>query len=405
MAFQEFTPIEYLQMDIAGSFGLDNKDWDVRLAWFQQHKNDLKGMMRLAKEPALYYAGMMAYEDYLAGKPSGYPVSLDATCSGMQILTVLTGDRLAAALCNVIDAGFRADAYTSIYQSMLVRVGQSGLITRDKTKNAILTSLYGSQAIPKQVFGEGILLNGFHTTMETECPAVWELNKTYLAIWDATKTKYSWVLPDNYHVHVLIMGQMTESVTFLGNVYDVHTQVNMPVEEGRSLGANTTHSIDGMIVREMTRRCNYNKAQVVHVMELMNSSRDWSNPTERPTDEATHLLEALIGHYNETGYLSARILDCIHNDNAHLAPHAAVMELIVSLPNKPFEIICIHDCFRCLPNYANDMRRQYNRQLYEIARSELLSSIFSQLLGHKAQIGKMDPTLKDDILESNYAIC
>ena len=61
--------------------------------------------------------------------------------------------------------------------------------------------------------------------------------------------------------------------------------------------------------------------------------------------------------------------------------------------------------FRCLPNYANDMRHQYNRQLYEIARSELLSSIFSQLLGHKAQIGKMDPTLKDDILESNYAIC
>lgn len=51
------------------------------------------------------------------------------------------------------------------------------------------------------------------------------------------------------------------------------------------------------------------------------------------------------------------------------------------------------------------MRRQYNRQLFEIARSELLSSIFTQLLGHPAKIGKMDPTLKDDILESNYSIC
>lgn len=402
MAFQEFTPIEYLMMDIAGSFGLDNKDWDVRLDWFQKHKHDLPGMMKLAKEPALYFAGMMAYEDYLAGKPSGYPVSLDATCSGMQILTVLTGDRLAAALCNVIDAGFRADAYTSIYQSMLVRVGQSGLITRDKTKNAILTSLYGSQAIPKQVFGEGILLNGFHTTMETECPAVWELNKTYLAIWDATKTKYSWVLPDNYHVHVLIMGQMTECVTFLGNVFDVNTMVNMPVSEGRSLGANTTHSIDGMIVREMTRRCNYDPKVIARVRDCLNGI---GIGQPEPREEDDEMVQILWDHYIDSGYLSARILDHINIDNVSIVDAAVVWELLDSLPKKPFEIICIHDCFRCLPNYATDMRRQYNRQLYEIARSELLSSIFSQLLGHPAKIGKMDPTLKDDILESNYAIC
>lgn len=340
MAFQEFTSLEYLMMDIAGSFGLDNKDWDVRLDWFQKHKHDLQGMMKLAKEPALYFAGMMAYEDYLAGKPSGYPVSLDATCSGMQILTVLTGDRLAAALCNVIDAGFRADAYTSIYQSMLVRVGQSGLITRDKTKNAILTSLYGSQAIPKQVFGEGILLNGFHTTMETECPAVWELNKTYLAIWDATKTKYSWILPDNYHVHVLIMGQMTESVTFLGNVFDVNTMVNMPVSEGRSLGANTTHSIDGMIVREMTRRCNYNAKQVDKVRMALGDCEAHDMGAD---DEDTEMVRILWGHYKDTGYLSARILDHLHIDNAGIVDYAVVMELIDSLPKKPFEIICIHD--------------------------------------------------------------
>lgn len=403
MAFQEFTPIEYLQMDIAGSFGLDNKDWDVRLAWFEEHKHDLKGMMKLAKEPALYFAGMMAYGDYLAGKPTGYPVSLDATCSGMQILTVLTGDRLAAALCNVIDVGFRADAYTALYQSMLTRVGQSGLITRDKTKQAILTSLYGSQAIPKQVFGEGILLNSFHQTMDEEVPAVWELNKVYLAIWDATRTKYSWVLPDNFHVHVLIMGQLTESVTFLGGVYDVHTQVNMPVEEGRSLGANTTHSIDGMIVREMLRRCNYDPKVVARVRECLNGI---GIGQPEPKEEDDVMVQILWDHYISSGYLSARILDHINIDNVSIVDAVVVWELIDSLPAKPFEMISIHDCFRCLPNYANDMRRQYNRQLYEIARSKLLTYIFKQLLGHDIDdLGKMDPNLHLDILESNYAIC
>lgn len=404
MAFQEFTGVEYLQMDIAGSFGLDNKDWDVRLAWFQQHQHDLLGMMKLAKEPALYFAGVQAWEDHLAGRPSGYPVSLDATCSGMQILTVLTGDRLAAALCNVIDVGFRADAYTSLYQSMLALVGQTGLITRDKTKQAILTSLYGSQAIPKQVFGEGVLLNAFHTTMEKETPAVWELNKTYLAIWDATKTKYSWVLPDNGHVHVLVMGQTTESVTFLGGVYDVHTMVNMPVEEGRSLGANTTHSIDGMIVREMTRRCNYDPRVVKRVREALIADRTKEENWDLSSPEMD-MVQVLWKHYKESGYLSARILDYINEGTVWLVDADVIMELIDSLPAKPFEIICIHDCFRCLPTYGNDLRRQYNRQLYEIARSDLLSSIFSQLLGHPAKIGKMDPTLADEILESNYAIC
>lgn len=399
---QQFTGKQYLQMDIAANFGLDNKDWNDRLQWFEDNQHQLHSLIKQAKEPALYFAGVLAWEDVQAGKPSGYPISLDATCSGLQILSVLTGDSMAAKLCNVINVGHRADAYTSLYISMVTKLGQEGRITRDKTKEAILTALYGSTAIPKQIFGTGILLGTFHETMMQETPAVWELNKTYLSIWNPEWLKYSVVYPDNFHMHVKVMGQITEAVHFENSPYDVHYNVNIPTEEGRSLGANTTHGTDGMIVREMTRRCNYDPKVVDRATYALLSG---ARVGQAPVNHDDEMVEILWGHYMNCGYLSARILDHLQVDNVWMVDVDVVLELIESLPKKPFEIICIHDCFRCLPNYGNDMRKQYNIQLYLIAKSTLLSSILSQLLGRDIKIGKFDDNMANQILEADYAIC
>lgn len=400
-----FTGKQYLQMDIASCYGLDKKNWDARLAWFDKHKDDLMSMLTTAEEPALYFAAVKAWEDVQAGIPSGYPISLDATCSGMQLLACLTGDRKAALLCNVLSTGNREDAYTSLYHSMLHTVNQStdsAVITRTKTKDAILTSLYGSKKIPEEVFGKGMLLNAFHEVMRAELPAVWELNETYLAIWDPERLVYKWVLPDNFHVQVKVMGSVTESVNFCDTPFDIQTEVNMPVEEGRSLGANTTHSIDGMIVREMVRRCNYNPTRIDQVCHaLRKPAKDTGE-----MDHDSEMVAILMGHYRETGYLSARILDHIWPENVWIIgdDKGAVWELLNSLPAKPFQVVTIHDCFRCLPNYGNDLRKQYNRQLFEIARSSLLSSLFTQLLGRKAVIGKLDPDMYKEIVQAEYAL-
>lgn len=79
---QTFTALEYLKIDIASNFGFDKENWDVRLNWFEEHKDNLLSMLNQAKEPALYYAGVTAYTDHQCGRPSGYPVSLDGTSSG-----------------------------------------------------------------------------------------------------------------------------------------------------------------------------------------------------------------------------------------------------------------------------------------------------------------------------------
>lgn len=399
---QQFTGKQYLQMDIANHFGLDRENWDVRLNWFKTHKDVLEGILQQADVPAQYYAAVTAWREVEQGNAIGYPIALDATASGMQILACLTGDRRAAMLCNVVNVGRRVDAYTEVYKYMQMKVGQQGRITRNMVKDAVMTSLYNSEAIPKRVFGTGPLLTKFHETMEEELPAVWELNQYYKAMWDCTRATYEWVLPDNFHVVCKVTDYVNEQVLFLDKHFDVVTKVHGPTKEGRSLSANTTHSIDGMIVREIGRRCNYKQKTIDKVWLLMGNPDLWN--MHHDNDEETQLLITLLARFKESGYLSARILDCIHYGNAHLVPVKHVVALLNSLPAKPFEVFSIHDCFRCLPTYGNDLRKQYTLQLHLIAKSRMLSDLLTQLMGHDVQVDPLDPTLADDILLSEYCL-
>jgi hypothetical protein len=401
--FQTFTPREYLKIDIANNYGHDKLDWDDRISWFDQHETQLRELVASADEPALFFAGVLAWEKVQQGLPIGYMVSLDATSSGLQLLAALTGDRKAASLCNVIDAGHRADAYTGIYDQMVGEIGETSKITRDQCKEGIMTSLYGSTAMPKKIFGEGALLDMFYKTMKENAPAAWELNEAFLAVWDPTVDMHSWTLPDNFHVHVKVMDQEKETIHFLNQPFDVFYNVNRPTEEGRSLGANCIHSIDGMIVRELTRRCNYNPNQVKLIRDMLESHITWGTSEVSEDDK---LVCTLWDHYESTGYLSARILDVLNAENlGHVDPDI-LRALLDSLPDKPFKVVSIHDCFRCLPTYGNDLRRQYNIQLQLIAQSDLLSVLLGQIIGKpgRVHIGKLDPDLHIEIIDTNYAL-
>jgi hypothetical protein len=402
MTFQTFTGCEYLKIDIANNYGLDKLTWDERIAWFDANEPMLDQLLTSAKEPALFYAGIKAWRDVKAGQPIGYMISLDATASGLQLLAALTGDRRASELCNVVDTGTRQDGYTIVYNEMLNAIGETAKITREDTKQAIMTALYSSTAVPKRVFGEGQLLAIFYETLQTLAPAAWELNEAFLTMWNPDAHSHDWVLPDNFHAKIKVMSQVKDTVHFLNEPFDVHYNVNQPASEGRSLGANTIHSIDGMIVREMTRRCDYDPAKIKALKGLLTLPRNLHG--QRTATQKDRLVIALWKHYQESGYLSARILNEIELDNlGHIDP-AAITDLLGSLPKKPFKVVSVHDCFRCLPHYGNDLRAQYNLQLTLIAQSNLLQYLISQLLGKSIQIGKLDPTLHLDIPHTNYAL-
>jgi hypothetical protein len=341
---QTFTGKEYLKIDIANSFGLDKKDWNERIEWFDANEHQLNDLLKQAETPALYYAGIAAWRDLNQGIPSGYPISLDGASSGLQLLACLTGDVEAAKLCGVISTGHRADAYTSIYETMLASSDTSSRVTRPMVKDAVMTSLYGSTAVPKEVFGEGELLETFYKTMEQCAPYAWNLNQMFLDMWDETVTMHSWVLPDNFHVHVKVMAKVEDTFHYCDQPYTVTRYENRAVSNGRSLGANTIHSVDALIVREMARRCSYDMDVVSSALSAVTyHGREEAAEYLGSPDTNTQTLLNLWDNYIKSGYLSARILDHITDCNARYVDRQSIIDLIDTLPERPFELLCIHD--------------------------------------------------------------
>jgi hypothetical protein len=393
----EFTGKQYLQIDVAGAFGLDKKDWEERLAWVQEHHDDLESLEKQAKEPAMFYAATKALRAAERGEPSGFPISLDATASGMQILACLTGCAKTARHVNLVDTGHRENAYKALYEAMLTRTGGEARINLDDTKSAIMKAFYTSKAEPRRVFGEGELLSSFYETLSEETPGAWELTEAMMAFWNPRALSHDWVLPDNFHVHVKVMDTQRESVNFLEKPYEVAFKVNRPQPEGRSLGANLVHSIDGMIVRDMQRRCGYDPRTVQRVVEAIEST---TQREDRPKDQTVIKLWA---HAQRSGYLSPRIIDFLDRENMGHVDGMQILELLLTFPKKPFEVISNHDCFRCLPNYGNDLRRQYNRILADLSKSTLLADLLTQITGRPIQVNKYSD-LSEEILNANYSL-
>lgn len=340
----QFTGTQYLAIDIANSFSKENEraTWAHRISWFEANKHQLRSLLRDAHDPAMFYAGILAWEAAQAGKPCGYPISLDATASGMQILACLTGDRLTAELCNVLqnDDGERMDAYTALYNMLAQQAGIKLTASRDEVKRAIMTSFYTSEAEPKRVFGEGEVLEHFYQTLRTNCPGAWDLNESFMSFWNPQAESHDWVLPDNFHVKVKVTGKELVPVFFDDGRYEVPVKTVGPQPTGRSLGANIVHSIDGMIVREMVRRCSYDVDRVLTALNALECRDPWDHSGAK---EERAIVKKLWRHYKQSGFLSARILDHLTHRSVDLVDKAIIRELIDSLPVKPFEVLTVHD--------------------------------------------------------------
>ena len=378
---QEFTPLEYIKIDIASNFGLDKETWDTRLEWFAENEPKLEQMVLEAEEPALFFAGVEAYRKAERGQPVKYPISLDATASGAQILALLAGCERSAVLSNVIDSGDRLDFYSEITKLINQYADGDVKISRKDAKDAIMPSFYGSTKAPKDVFGEGALYEIFQKIMSIASPGIWNLNSMFLALWDSNALDYAWIMPDNFHAKFKVMQNVQHDFKFLGMLNTVTIPENRPIENGKALGANIIHSLDGMVVRELTARCNYNAKHVTNLRKwALSNVRNISRKRSKDKTLARLLVNA---RYSQ--YYPVRMLSFIDKRNIGLVDRTELLEMLNSLPIKPFEILSIHDCFRVHPNYANDLRKQYNVILSKLAQSDMLNFIVNQL-GNKLPI-------------------
>ena len=413
MTFQTFTARDYLKIDIANNFGkpdgqakkLDKCNWDERIAWFNANEKLLPSMVSKAEERPLFFAGLNAWKDAETGVASGYPISLDGCSSGLQILSCITGDRMGASICGVIDTGSREDAYERVFQHMMAALGDSITVDPKAVKKAVMTSLYGSTKQPEKAFGVGPVLDQFYRSVAELAPYVWALNEYLLEVWDSNREIYSWVMPDNFHSHNKVRTKVYDKFKFAGNQYQTERWVVGPKERGRSLCANITHSLDALGVREIVASCTMSQERKLELTKItMYSQHEDACDASQATTDNEAMVATLWKNYLMSGYLSVRILEYVDDSSVYFADRAALIELLDQLPKQSFHVLCIHDCFRVLPRYGNDIRKQYNLFLSKLAKSRMLEYLMTQVLLEPFTYEHPEPEMWREILDANYSL-
>jgi hypothetical protein len=243
---QEFTGYEYLLIDAANAFGLDKDIFEVRLDWANKHLHELEDLIDQADSKPLYAKAVMAIRKAQQGLPTGHLVGFDAVCSGMQLMSAMTGCEAGADATGLVDPNRRADAYTQCTALVQKRVPTFKASARKLIKQAVMTSLYGSKQEPKNLFGEGTPeLNAFYEAMYEMAPGATELLDDLLNSWKPYALQHSWILPDGYDVRVKVMTKQEKRIevdelnhaTFTYEYYENEGQPH-----GRSNVANVVHS-------------------------------------------------------------------------------------------------------------------------------------------------------------------
>lgn len=411
------SPREALAVDMANNLGKDKLNWIDRIKYINSMSEEELYQATLSEgidNPYLYVTGCTYFIESKNDSTltSGYPVSFDATASGSQILACLTGDLPTARICNVVSTNKREDSYTTLYKDFCKYCPEVN-IPRKEFKKAPMTVFYGSKKQPIEIIGEDNL-QYFYKVMYEHCPLPMKLNDILLENWQEDVESYGWTLPDGFDVLIKNKAVVNEEIDLgeYGSVTVSHKEISK-LEKGepgsRSYSANLVHSVDGLILREVVAMTMHKKDVVARVTKLLNSNSYQLFSKNNGKDTA--MVERLQNLYKQSGFLSDRILDYLHEGNVSLLDTDTVEELrdmldVINQMGEPFEVMTIHDCFRVLPKHVNAIRKAYIYQLYKIAktRGKMLNFLLSQLFNTDINFGfgKLNP---EDVLNSDYALC
>ena len=249
---QNFTGAEYLMIDIANQMGHDKISFEERIKWVKDNMDNLESLADAADKKPLYIKAVMALRKGQRGMPTGHLVGFDATCSGMAIMSTLTGCIDGATATGLVE-NKRADAYTACTELMNKLLKEDGLsvnVTRKQAKQALMTMLYGSVMKPIELFGDGTPEHkAFYEAAYTLSPGSYKLLEDLKKSWQAYKTFHAWQLPDGFNAKVKVMEKIEGkaknriSVDELGGASFTYIWYeNNGQERGISNIANVVHS-------------------------------------------------------------------------------------------------------------------------------------------------------------------
>ncbi len=350
---EKFTGYQYMLIDLANAYGLDKKLFGERIQWAEAHLPQLETMVEEAETKPLFVKAMQAIRKVQVGLPTGHMVGMDACCSGIQIMSALTGCLAGAANTGLTNPSVRADAYAMTTTVMEGLLGGTVHVDRKGAKMALMTSFYGSKKEPINIFGADTPeLNAFYQAANIVAPGAWELLQDLLASWQPYALEHRWKLPDGFDARVKVMEKKEARIevdeldhaTFTYEFYE-----NVGAKSGLSNVANVVHSVDAYVLRCIHRRCNYNKETVQEASKIIAGQlafrgmmRCGANGSQGEYPEVDYYVE----QWRRSSMADVVILPYITLDSVKEIPTVLLTKLAeicsTMLVHKPFSVITIH---------------------------------------------------------------
>lgn len=316
-----------------------------------------------------------AVVDVLAGKPTGYLAKLDTKQSILTIQSCLLRDEKALELLlSDID----------IYSYFMDKL-QMATLTRKRTKKVVIPRGYGSEkGVIKKFTTWGNMQKAyeFFELYSKILPICDKFRQIMLDAWQFGKDSYHWLTPDLGECCQAV--QEGEADGWKYSTFDwltknkgmVHENVYIPHKGGRrfgekgtrSLGANSTHSFDAYILRELVRRCCRADAYTEAWFKL---GKAVSNDSIFVTNSR---VNDFYTHWKKTGIPSLRVLEFVsEGDNLPVDYYNAIGKGVRRLPEVKFDIaFTVHDEFACHIKYAHLMQQQFNYIISDIYQGHYL---------------------------------
>lgn len=412
---QQFTGWQYMLIDLANHFGMDKELFETRIKWAEDNLHQLESLIPQVKQKdrPLFHKAVLAIRKVLSGKATGHIVGMDCCCSGLQVMSALTGCKVGAYNTGLIDPNKRMDAYTNTTKAMEAILNGEVYVDRQGAKDALMKALYGSKAEPKKIFGEDTPeLSAFYKAMLVVAPGATELLEDLRNSWNANALKHEWKLPDGFEAVVKVMQKVETRIEvdeLNHSTFTYEYYVNQGTEKGLSNIANVVHSVDAYLLRSIIRRVSYDKHMVEIVVNILHDELA-IRMSKKPSDP--HMRHIMVDYYIEQ-YKRSSIADIVilpfidkHNvamlDTEHI--RKLIMIINTMLTHEPFEMLAVHDEYKCSPNNMNHLRQHFINVLAEIAESNLLDDLLSQIYGKKGTFKKLSNDLGTAIRGSNYGL-
>ena len=415
---KQFTGYEWLLIDIANNHydDLDKLAFEYRIEWTKANIDslELEVFVKEWKTQPQYVKAVMALRKAQYGDPTGHLVGVDATCSGAQIMSVLTNCHTGAESTGLVNPNRRADLYTDCTADMNNNEGINVDVPRADIKQALMTVLYGSEAQPKKIFGEGTKeLELFYKTVQKLVPGAVRLLNVLRNSWQPMALKHSIELPDGFHAHLPVMAENQAKIEIdelAHSTFQFVWQDNLGAEKGLSNIANAVHATDAYVLRSVIRRCNYDEELLNWAQYKLGEVLLYRGLDDELAYNSDPDVSRFIDLYQRTGMADIVILNHLCDDSISglSTSHAKKLLNIVDsmLAHKSFPVMTVHDAFYSHPNNVNDVRKHYKNILAELAESKLLDSILTDLYGHECHFEPMDSQpLGNKIRASQYALC